>query len=144
MSQPPDPNLPPYGTPPPQPSWTPPVHAYPHGQQRPPQKKDRTPDIVLSWLLYAGQVVGSGVMVVISIFAVIIDSWCTDGSGSCSDESAGSAMIGYWIALGVLLIGTLVGLIVATSTNRRLWPWAVGGFCVSVVATIVFFAVLAG
>jgi hypothetical protein len=34
-------------------------------------------------------------------------------------------------------------MIVATSTKRAVWPWAVGGFGLSVVATIVFFVVLA-
>ena len=130
---PPGPQLPPFGTPPPPPQ--------PYGP--PPSNSGRTTDLVLSWILYVVQALGAATMVIISIFAVIIDAYCSDGTGSCDNDNAGGALIGYWIALAVLLVAALIGLIVATSTKRALWPWAVGGFGLSVVATIVFFAVLA-
>ena len=96
-------------------------------------------------MLFAVQVLGAGVMVIISIFAVFIDAYCNGGSGgSCANDNAGGVLIGYWIALLVLLVATLISMIVATSTKRQLWPWAVGGFGLSAVATVVFFAALAG
>ena len=52
-------------------------------------------------------------------------------------------MIGYWIALAVLLVAALIGMIVATSYPAAVWPWAVGGFVLTFVATIVFFVVIA-
>jgi hypothetical protein len=142
---PPGPPLPPFGTPPQHPPH-PPHPPHPQGYYpapAPAPKKDRTADLVISWLLFVAQLLGAATMAVISIFAVFIDAYCSDGSGSCYEDRSGTAMVGYWIALGVLLVATLIGMIVASSTRRAVWPWAVGGSGLSVVATIVFFAVLA-
>ena len=133
MTTPPHQQLPPFGTPPPHPQAYPP----------PAPGSGRTVDLVLSWILYVGQVLGAATMVLVSIFAAFIDAYCHDGSGSCANDNTGGALIGYWIALGVLLVAALVSMIVATSTQRAVWPWAVGGFGLSVVATVAFFAVLA-
>lgn len=153
MTQPPDPDLPAYGSVPPEdPTWgsAPPPTYYaqpyptpPPGYTQPPQK-DRAPDIVLSWILYVVQALGSIVMGLIALFAYIIDAYCPGGtSGSCVDDAAGPAVTVYWIALLVLGVVTLIGMIVATSTKRAVWPWAVGGFALTVIATIVCFAILA-
>lgn len=140
---PPEPPLPPFGTPPPAYGYVPPYPA-PSGPPQP-DTSGRTVDRALSWLLFAVQVLGAGVMVIVSIFAVFIDAYCNEGSTeSCANDNAGDLLIGYWIALVVLLVATLIALIVATSTKRQLWPWAVGGFGLSAVATVVFFAALAG
>ena len=133
MSLPPNSPLPPFGTPPP--------YTQAHAPRA--DNSGRTVDLVLSWILFVGQVLGAATMVVVSIFAVFVDAYCSNGSGGCSNDNAEEALIGYWIALAVLLVAALVGMIVATSTKRAVWPWAVGGFGLSFVATIVFFVVLA-
>lgn len=119
------------------------VQPYPTPTGPAPQVKDRTVDLALSWILFVLQVLGSVAMWIISIFAYVVDSLCEGGSEACADGGAGSAVSGYWIALAILVVATLIGMIVATSTKRPAWPWAVGGFGLTVVATIVFFAILA-
>lgn len=153
MTQPPDSDLPTYGSVPPQdPTWgsVPPPTYYaqpyptpPPGYSQPPQK-DRAPDIALSWVLFALQVVGAVVMWIISIFAYVVVTLCEGGSDACTENGAGGVVTVYWIALFVLVVGTLIGMIVATSTKRAVWPWAVGGFFLTVIATIVFFAAIPG
>ena len=153
MTRPPDPDLPEYGSVPPQdPMWSaaPPPTYYaqpyptpPAGYSQPPQK-DRAPDIALSWVLYVFQVLGSIAMAFIALFAYMIDAYCSGGpERSCVDDSTGPTVTSYWTALLVLGVGTLIGLIVATSSKRPVWPYAVGGFVLTVIATVVCFAILA-
>jgi hypothetical protein len=62
--------------------------------------------------------------------------------GVCDSDYAGSVIFGYWIALVVLVIATPIAMVVATTTKRAVWPWAVGGAGLSTVATIVFFVLI--
>lgn len=141
MTQPPDPDLPSYGSVPPPTYYAQP---YPRPVHAQPPPRDRAPDIALSWILFALQVIGSIAMWLISILAYVTVILCDGGSDTCADRGAGGVVTGYWIALVVLVVGTLIGMIVATSTKRPVWPWAVGGFVLTVVATIVFFALIPG
>ncbi len=128
MTQPPEP--PPYGTAPTTPGAP---------------KANRTADVVLSWVLYAVQVLASLAVGFISLFAIFL----TDSCGSTSDDAAvcdggylASVIFGYWIALVVLTIAVPIALAVAGARKRPSWPWAVGGFGLLVLSTILFFALV--
>jgi len=147
---PPDPPLPPFGTPPPQqpPAYgTPPAYPPPYAPQPQPDTSGRTVDRALSWLLFALQVLGTLVLGVVSIFSI----FATDSCGStasdtvpavCDSDYFGGVLIGYWIALLVLVVGTLITMIVATARGGAVWPWTIGGILLTGVATIVFFALM--
>jgi hypothetical protein len=132
VSQTPEP--PPYGTPPPT--------YYPSQQAQP----DRTADRTLSWILYVLQVLGSLAMAVVSLFAIFLTDSCGSGgtvpSGVCDADYTGSVILGYWIALVVLVVATPIVMVIATTTKRAVWPWAVGGAGLSTIATIVFFVLI--
>lgn len=138
MTTPPNPPLPPFGTHPP--------HLQAYGP--PASSSGRTVDRTLSWILFVLQVLGTLVLGVMSIFSV----FATDSCGSttsdtvpavCDADYFGSVLIGYWIALLGLVVVTLIALIVTTATKRLVWPWAVGGFGLTIVSTIVFFVLIA-
>jgi hypothetical protein len=145
VSTPPGPRPPPFGTPPP----TPPAYGAPYPQAYAPRvaNSGRTVDRTLSWILYVLQALGTLVLGVMSIFSV----FATDSCGStasdtvpavCDSDYFGNVLIGYWIALLVLVVGTLIALIVTTATKRLLWPWALGGALLTLVSTIVFFVLI--
>jgi hypothetical protein len=132
VSQTPEP--PAYGTPPP--TYVPPP------QQGGP---NRTVDRTLSWILYVLQVLGSLAMGLISLFAIFLTDSCGTGSNDpmvCDTDYFGSVIIGYWIALVVLIVATPIAMVVATTTKRAVWPWALGGSAMSVIATVVFFVLI--
>ncbi|MCW2801662.1 MAG: hypothetical protein JWQ70_3134 [Aeromicrobium sp.] len=128
------PEPPPYGTPPP-------TYAPPPQQGGP----NRTVDRTLSWILYVLQVLGSLAMGLISLFAIFLTDSCGTGSSDpmvCDTDYFGSVIIGYWIALVVLIVATPIAMVVATTTKRAVWPWALGGSAMSVIATVVFFVLI--
>ncbi|WP_235503610.1 DUF6264 family protein [Aeromicrobium sp. Root344] len=147
---PPEPPLPPFGTPPPQPPpqgfGTPPPHPQAYGPPRP-DHSARTVDRALSWVLFVLQLLGTLVLGLVSIFAVFATDSCGSNASStvpavCDSDYFGSVLIGYWIALLVLVIATLVAMVVATARATIVWPWTVGGIVLTVVATIVFFVLM--
>ena len=136
MSQPPESPLPPFGTPPP---------AYQPPPPRPPARQGNTVDRTLSWILYVLQVLGSLAMGLVSIFSIFLTDSCGTGGTVpmvCDSDYFGSVIIGYWIALVVLVVATPIAMVVATTTKRAVWPWAVGGSALSVIATVVFFVLI--
>ena len=141
MSQTPEP--PPYGTPPPTPSHSTPVT---YGGSPPqPARSGNTVDRTLSWILYVLQVLGSLAMGLVSLFAIFLTDSCGTGTNEamvCNSDYFGSVIIGYWIALVGLIVATPISMVVATTTKRPVWPWAVGGTVLSVIATVVFFVLI--
>lgn len=145
MTTPPGPQPPPYGTPPP----TPPTYGAPHPQGYPPPATNngRTVDRTLSWILFVLQVLGTLVLGVMSIFSVFATDSCGSSTSAtvpavCDGDYFGNVLIGYWIALLVLVVGTLIALIVTTAAKRLVWPWALGGSLLSLISTIVFFVLI--
>lgn len=93
------------------------------------------------------QVFGTLACGVISIFAIFTTDSCGSTASDtvpsvCDDGYVGSVLIGYWIALLVLIIGTLIAMIVATTRKRAVWPWTVGGIVLTGIATIVFLVLM--
>jgi uncharacterized BrkB/YihY/UPF0761 family membrane protein len=132
MTQPPEPPLPPFGTPPP-------------AFQQQPARQGNTVDRTLSWILYVLQVLGSLGMGIVSIFSIFLTDSCGTGGTVpmvCDSDYFGSVIIGYWIALVVLVVATPILMVIATTTRRAVWPWAVGGSVLSVIATVVFFVLI--
>jgi len=135
---PPDPPLPPFGTPPP--------HPQAYGPPRP-DNSARTVDRALSWVLFVLQLLGTLVLGFVSIFAVFATDSCGSNASSsvpavCDSDYFGGVLIGYWIALFVLVVLTLVGMVVSTARGTIVWPWTVGGIVLTIVATIVFFVLM--
>ena len=129
MTQPPEP--PPYGT----------VPAAPGAA-----RANRTADVVLSWVLYAVQVLASLAVGFISLFAIFLTGSCgstSDDAAVCDGGYLASVIFSYWIALVALVIGVPIALAVAGARKRPSWPWAVGGFGLLVLSTILFFALVA-
>lgn len=135
---PPDPPLPPFGTPPP----------HPQAYQPPrPDNSARTVDRALSWVLFVLQLLGTLVLGLVSIFAIFATDSCGSNTSSsvpavCDSDYFGGVLIGYWIALFVLVVLTLVAMVVATARATIVWPWTVGGIVLTGVATIVFFVLM--
>ena len=105
----------------------------------------RTLDVVLSWVLYAIHVAASGVVVLISLFSIFLTDSCgsTDNDASvCDTDYFGSVLVGFWITVAALAIMVPIALIVAGVRRKPSWPWAVGGFGILVLATILFFALV--
>ncbi|MEO6604400.1 MAG: hypothetical protein ABIN55_02180 [Aeromicrobium sp.] len=135
MTQPPQ-EPPPYGTPPP--------------GQLPPQPSGNggnTADVVLSWVLFVGQIFGTIALGLIAIFSIFVTDSCGSNASDtvpsvCDSDYFGSVLVGYWITLLVLLVATLIGLIVATSRKKPAWPWPVGGCVITGIATIIFFTLM--
>ncbi len=151
MTTPPDPQLPPFGTPPPPQPQNPQGYApqpYPQAYApRPPSNSGRTVDRTLSWILFVLQVLGTLVLGIVSIFSI----FATDSCGStasdtvpsvCDSDYLGGVLIGYWISLVVLVVVTLIAIIVATARSAAVWPWSVGGVVLTFIATIVFFVLI--
>jgi hypothetical protein len=134
---PPGPPLPPFGTSPP----------HPQGYPPPATNNGRTVDRTLSWILFVLQVLGTLVLGVISILSVFATDSCGSSASAtvpavCDGDYFGNVLIGYWIALLVLVVGTLIALIVTTAAKRLVWPWALGGSLLSLISTIVFFVLI--
>jgi high-affinity Fe2+/Pb2+ permease len=84
-------------------------------------------------------------MGLVSLFAIFLTDSCGTGTNEamvCDTDYFGSVIIGYWIALVVLIVATPISMAVATTTKRAVWPWAVGGAALSALATAVFFALI--
>jgi hypothetical protein len=150
VTTPPDPQLPPFGTPPPSQTPHPPAYAQPHAPAyapRPASNAGRTVDRTLSWILFVLQVLGTLVLAIVSIFTIFTTDSCGSRTSAtapavCDSDYFGAVLIGYWISLVVLVVATLIAIIVATARAAAVWPWAIGGVVLTFVATIVFFVLI--
>jgi hypothetical protein len=96
---------------------------------------------VLSWVVYAGQVLASAVLALLAITSVFM----TDSCGSVADEPAvcdtgyfGAVLIGYWIGLAALLVLVPIGIVHASRRGRSAALRALAGIVVAAVMTILF------
>lgn len=111
------------------------------------QKAGRTTDVVLSWLLYVLQILGSIVAGFIALFAIFLSDSCGTSASStvpsiCDGDRLVNVIFGFWIALIVLAVAVPIALIVAAVRKKPSWPWAVGGAGLALAATIIFSAIV--
>lgn len=96
---------------------------------------------VLAWLLYAVQLLGSGVLALLAITSVFM----TDSCGSVADEPAvcdtgyfGTVLLGYWVALFVLLVIVPVAIVRASRAGRAAGLRAFAGLVLAGGLTVLF------
>jgi hypothetical protein len=96
---------------------------------------------VLAWLVFAGQVLASGVLALLAITSVFM----TDSCGSVADEPAvcdtsyfGTVLVGYWIGLAALLVLVPVGIVHASRRGGSPLLRALAGIVLAGVGTVLF------
>jgi len=94
-----------------------------------------------AWLLYVLQLLGSGLLGLLAITSVFM----TDSCGSVADEPAvcdtgylGSVLIGYWIALALLLVLVPIAIVRSSRRGQASWLRALGGLVLAGVLTVAF------
>jgi hypothetical protein len=97
----------------------------------------------LAWIIYVLQLLGSALLALLAITSVFMTDSC--GSVSAADEPAvcdttyfGSVLVGYWIALAVLLVLVPIAIVRASRQGRAAWARALGGLVLAGALTVLF------
>jgi hypothetical protein len=92
-------------------------------------------------MLYVLQLLGSAALALLAITSVFM----TDSCGSVQDEPAvcdttyfGSVLVGYWVALALLLVIVPIAIVRAARRGRAPWLRALAGIVVAGALTVAF------
>ena len=95
----------------------------------------------LAWTQYALQFLVSAALAMLAITSVFM----TDSCGSVDDEPAvcntsyfGAVLVGYWIALAVLLMAVPIAIVRASRRGRSAGLRALGGIVLAGALTVAF------
>ena len=102
------------------------------------REQSRSPDVVISWVLYGLQLAGEALLAPFWLMSVMM----TDSCGSVADEPAvcdGNYFAAFFVAFACLLVAafvaTPVAIIVAGRTGKPRWPWPVLTIVLLIAAT---------
>lgn len=118
-------------------------------------QKDRTVDVVVAWILWC-LLVGGVVLwaMILAFFGAIVGPLACPGgetneqlrSSLCDGDGATVARVGFigqWIVMALAVIGSLVGVVLATTRRRLAWIWPAAGIVLVIVAALVWWAAAA-
>lgn len=95
----------------------------------------------VAWLLYAALLLGNLLLAAFGVTSVFM----TDSCGSVVDELAVcggnylvTVLVGYWIALAVIVIAAPIAIVIRARKGRAAWIWPLGGIIVSAALTVLF------
>jgi hypothetical protein len=104
----------------------------------------RTPT-ALAWAVYCVQMVLSGGMALVGLIPIVFSDSCgsvSDEPAVCDTTYAGTVLITYWIVLALLLVLVPFAIVRASRRGQSAGRRALLGLGLSVIAYVVFFALL--
>jgi len=112
-------------------------YPYPYGHPMPPKKPFSTVDLVLTPLLSGLLLFACIVGFYFSLFAGMATDGCGGTPDKCNDGLIGTAYVVAWGGIGLAVVVTIIGVVLAAIKRLPMWIWPVSGLVIFVVGMVI-------